>query len=64
MLVLSRRVGESFFICGTEIKITVVEVDRGKVRIGIEADRDKYPVWREELSRPAPTDGTGDHPKG
>lgn len=52
MLVLSRKVGEKIYI-GENIAVTVVEVDRGKVRIGIEAPRD-VPIRREELlDRPA-----------
>lgn len=47
MLVLSRKVGEKIII-GETIVVTVVEVDRGKVRIGIEAPRE-IPVMRPEL---------------
>ena len=47
MLVLSRRRGERIFI-GPDIAITVVEIIRGKVRLGIEAPRD-LSVFREEL---------------
>jgi len=39
MLVLSRKLGEKIFI-GENICITVVDIDRGKIRIGIEAPRD------------------------
>ncbi len=57
MLVLSRKLGEKIFI-GDNICITVVDVDRGKVRLGIEAPRD-VPIFRQELlPMKAPT-GTG-----
>ena len=47
MLVLSRKLGEKIFI-GENICITVVDIDRGKIRIGIEAPRD-VPIFRQEL---------------
>ncbi len=47
MLVLSRKLGERIFI-GEDIVITLVDIDRGKVRIGIQAPRD-VPIYREEL---------------
>lgn len=47
MLALTRRVGEKIYV-GENICITVVDIDRGKVRLGIEAPRD-VPVYREEL---------------
>ena len=47
MLVLSRKVGEKIVIGGT-ITITLVEIQRGKVRLGIEAPKD-VPVMRTEL---------------
>ncbi|MBI1812579.1 carbon storage regulator [Candidatus Peregrinibacteria bacterium] len=47
MLVLSRKLGEKICI-GENICITVVEIDRGKVRLGIEAPRE-VPVFRQEL---------------
>ncbi len=48
MLVLSRKKNESILI-GDDIVITIVEVRRDKVRIGIHAPRDQT-VIREELS--------------
>ncbi len=48
MLVLTRKVGESFVI-GDDITITVVRVVGGGVRIGIEAPDDCL-VMRQELS--------------
>ena len=47
MLVLSRKIGERIVI-GENIVITVVDIDRGKIRLGIEAPRD-VPIYREEL---------------
>jgi carbon storage regulator CsrA len=50
MLVLSRKVGESFVI-GDKITVTVVRIAGGGVRLGIEAPRD-YVVIRQELGAP------------
>jgi carbon storage regulator len=47
MLVLSRKLGEKICI-GDNICITVVNIDRGKIRLGIEAPRE-VPVFRQEL---------------
>lgn len=47
MLVLTRKLGEKICI-GDGICITVVDVDRGKVRLGIEAPRE-VPIFRAEL---------------
>ena len=47
MLVLSRKLLEGIMI-GTDIRITVVKVERNTVRIGIEAPGDVV-VVREEL---------------
>lgn len=47
MLVLSRKLGEKIYI-GDHICITVVDIDRAKVRIGVEAPRD-VAIWREEI---------------
>ena len=47
MLVLSRKLGEKICI-GENICITVVDIDRGKIRLGIEAPRE-VPVFRQEL---------------
>jgi carbon storage regulator len=54
MLVLSRKLGEKIYI-SDNICITVVDIDRGKIRLGIEAPRD-VPIFRQELlsdSKPA-----------
>ncbi|MCX7667125.1 MAG: carbon storage regulator [Gemmataceae bacterium] len=47
MLVLSRKLGEKIYI-GESICITIVDIDRGKIRLGIEAPRD-VPIFRQEL---------------
>jgi carbon storage regulator len=47
MLVLSRKLGEKIVI-GDNITITIVDIDRGKIRLGIEAPRD-VPIFRQEL---------------
>ena len=56
MLVLSRKLGEKIFI-GENICITVVDIDRGKIRLGIEAPRD-VPIYRQELLPLKGTDAT------
>lgn len=47
MLVLSRKLGEKIYI-SDNITITVVDIDRGKIRLGIEAPRD-VPIFRKEI---------------
>lgn len=47
MLVLSRKINETIHI-GDDITITVVQVDRNKVRIGIQAP-DDVRIMRGEL---------------
>ena len=47
MLVLSRRIGESIII-GDDVKVTIVQIERGKVRLGIQA-KPEIPVHREEI---------------
>jgi carbon storage regulator len=54
MLVLSRKPLQSIMI-GTDIRITIVKVERNQVRIGIEAPRD-VSILRDELVE------TGDAP--
>ena len=51
MLVLSRKCSQSVRI-GDEVRITIVRMDRGRVRVGIEAP-DHVTVWREELDQGA-----------
>ena len=52
MLVLSRKLGEKIYI-NDNICITVVDIDRGKIRLGIEAPRD-IPIFRQELLTSTP----------
>ena len=47
MLVLSRKLGQSFHV-GPEVRVTIVKIDRNSVRIGIEAP-DEVSVQREEI---------------
>jgi carbon storage regulator len=47
MLVLGRKLGEKVYI-GDNIIITVCDLDRGKVRLGIECPRD-VPIYRQEV---------------
>jgi carbon storage regulator len=47
MLVYTRKLNESIMV-GDEVKITVIDIGRGRVRIGIEADKD-IPVHRIEV---------------
>ena len=47
MLVLSRKKNESIVI-GEQIVVTVVEIRRDKVRLGVHAPRD-VPVHRQEV---------------
>jgi carbon storage regulator len=53
MLVLTRKIGQQI-ILGDDIVITVVEVDRGRVRIGIDAPK-AVQVMRRELLDSEPT---------
>lgn len=47
MLVLTRKIGESIVI-DDNIRITVLDVGHGRIRLGIEAPRD-VPVHRAEV---------------
>jgi carbon storage regulator len=47
MLVLTRRVGEGITI-GTNIRVVVVEMKGGQVRLGIEAPTN-VPIHRDEI---------------
>ena len=49
MLVLNRKVGESFLI-DDEIEIFIVENSKGAVKVGIKAPR-KYNIIRSELKQ-------------
>lgn len=48
MLVLSRKLGEKIVIDSGKIVITVVEIERGKVRLGIHAPAN-IPIHRQEV---------------
>jgi carbon storage regulator len=48
MLVLSRKLGQSFHV-GPEVRVTIVKIDRNSVRVGIEAPSE-VPVQREEIA--------------
>jgi carbon storage regulator CsrA len=53
MLVLSRKIKESVVVGGSDrfermLKVTVLEIKGGKVRLGFEADAD-VPVHRSEV---------------
>ena len=50
MLVLTRKLGERIVI-GDNIVLTVVKIDNGKVRLGIDAPK-AISVYREELLKP------------
>ena len=50
MLVLTRKVGDQIWI-GDNVCITVVNVERGKVRVGIEAPK-TVGIRRGELPKP------------
>ena len=60
MLVLSRKIGETICL-GKDITVTVVDVDRGKVRIGIAAPKESL-ILREELLGTAPADKAAREP--
>jgi carbon storage regulator len=55
MLILTRRVGEGFKI-GDHVRVVLLEIDRGKARLGIDAPRD-IPVFRDELLTTDPVTG-------
>lgn len=47
MLVLTRKVGESIMV-GDDVKIVVVDIDRGQIKLGIEAPKSTA-VHRQEI---------------
>ena len=51
MLSLSRRLGESVVIGGLNVRITVVEIDRNKVRLAFDAPKDIAIVRSELIAR-------------
>ena len=48
MLVLSRKLGQSFHV-GEGVRITVVKIDNNSVRIGIDAP-EQIPIQRREIT--------------
>jgi len=62
MLVLSRKLGEKIRI-GDSIEITVTSIERGKIRLGIEAPRDISIVRSELLPGGAPPVAPVDVPR-
>lgn len=46
-MILSRKLGEKVFV-GDNVCITVVDIDRGKIRLGITCPKE-IPIYREEL---------------
>ncbi len=62
MLVLSRRLHESILL-GGEIRVVVLAVRNGQVRLGIEAP-DRVGIIREELVLQAPADAEAPPPAG
>jgi carbon storage regulator len=57
MLVLTRKPGEKIRIGGS-IVVTLIDIGRGRARIGIDAPR-VIEVLREELHRAEPAEGGG-----
>lgn len=47
MLVLSRKLGETIVI-GTDIKVTVVGIERGRIRLAFQCPK-SVPVYRSEF---------------
>ncbi|MFZ5515334.1 MAG: carbon storage regulator CsrA [Candidatus Zhuqueibacterota bacterium] len=65
MLILTRKLNESITI-GDDVKITVLEIEKGHVRLGIEAPRhisihreEVYERIREENHKAAKANGQG-----
>ena len=68
MLVLSRKSQESVVVGGSEsfervLKVTVIEIRNGRVRLGFEADAD-VPVHRLEVWEQLQAGGRPDDPEG
>lgn len=49
MLVITRKIEESI-ILGNEIVVTILEIENGRVKIGIEAPK-QIPIYRDEIYR-------------
>lgn len=71
MLVLSRKNQESVVVGGTDgferlLKVTVLEITRGKVKLGFEVDKDvpvhRWELW-EKIQAGALADGPSTSPK-
>ena len=71
MLVLSRKNGESIVVGGAAgfegmLKITVLEISGGKVKLGFEADADvpihRFEVWERIGDAGQPAQATGGPP--
>ncbi len=60
MLVLSRKVGERIRV-GDHVTITVVRIQGGAVRVGVEAPHDMVVVRGELTSRVEVVEGNPDH---
>jgi carbon storage regulator len=61
MLVLTRKVGEKILI-GNDITLTVVEIGKSRVKLGIEAPASRHILRSElvvELEQPSMTGGSG-----
>lgn len=56
MLVLTRRRGDRVRI-GDNVWVTVIDIDRGKIRLGFDAPR-SVEIMRCELERPGTTAGS------
>ena len=63
MLVLSRKLGEKIYI-GENICITVLDIDRGKIRLGIEAPKGVQILRQELLPINKPDETPPEHPAG
>jgi carbon storage regulator len=62
MLVLSRKLSQQIMI-GSDVKITIVKIERNQVRIGIEAP-DEVAILRGELIDNFTTTGADDGQSG
>ena len=60
MLILTRNIGETIHV-GDDIKLTVLDVNRDQVRIGIEAPR-SVPVHRAEIYHRIKAEGLQNYP--
>ena len=58
MLVLTRKAGQRILV-GDSVRITVIELSPGVVRLGFEAPQD-VPIYREEVYKAI---GTKGHPE-